>query len=155
MYNLCDLSPIIEAKIVKSEWILLDKAHILHKTMSPPKKSKPNQPSIMEMFGKTSSQSHSSSNDVADESKQNVLIDMVVSQVKNENGTEWTFLFDFDIHFIASGSQQIDIEDSVEIENASSSRASSAPTSRSGTPMETEDDCEDFDDDSSSIGSSG
>lgn len=123
--------------------------------MSPPKKRNPNQPSIMEMFGKRSSPLHSSLNDVADESKQNVLIDMVVSQVKNENGTEWIFLFDFDIHFIASGSQQIDFEDSVEIENASSSRASSAPTSRSGTSMETEDYYEDSDDDSASMGSSG
>lgn len=109
----------------------------------------------MEMFGKRSSPLHSSLNDVADESKQNVLIDMVVSQVKNENGTEWTFLFDFDIHFIASGSQQIDFEDSVEIENASSSRASSAPTSRSGTLTETEDYYEDSDADSASMGSSG
>lgn len=112
--------------------------------MSPPKKSKPNernQCSVADIFGLRSSELQSSSTDVVDESKQNVLVDMVVNQVKNENGTNWTLLFDFDIHFIASNSQQIDSEHGVEIQTESSSRASSAHTSRSGTPMETEDDC--------------
>lgn len=125
--------------------------------MSAPKKYKPNdptQPSIGDIFSRSisSCQLSSSSNDVVGESEQNVLIDMVVNQVKHKNGTEWIFLFDFDIHFIASSSQQFDSENIVEIENAPSSGASSAPTSRSGTPMEYEDDYEDSD---TASGSSG
>lgn len=124
--------------------------------MSAPKRSKPNdrtQPSIRDMFGNRSNRLQGSSSDVVnDESKQNILIDMVVDQVKSENGTDWTFLFNFDLHFVAPGSQLVDFEDDVEIENASSSRASSAATSRSGTPMEAD---VGSDGDTSSIGSTG
>lgn len=34
------------------------------------------------------------------QSKHKVLIDMELKRVKRENGINWTFLFDFDIHFL-------------------------------------------------------
>lgn len=121
--------------------------------MAPPKKNPrkedPNQQSISLMFKKKSNELENSLKSIGDtiESKQNVLIDMSVNQVKSENGTDWTILFDFDIHFTEQSSQQIDAERDVECESAPTSRASSATTSRAGTPMETED--EDYDGDNS------
>lgn len=104
----------------------------------PPKKIKlntdPNQRTIAFMFGNKPNEDEST--DVAPKSKQNVLIDMSVHQVKNETGIDWTIMFDFDIHFIDTSSQQIDSRRDVEIESA----GQSASTSRSATPMETEED---------------
>lgn len=124
--------------------------------MSQAKKSKSSEPkkdrsqrTIAQMFGEASSL-----NDDVDESKQNVLIEMIVNQVKNENGNDWTLLFDFDFHFLASNSQRIDSERDVEIDSTSTSRASSAPTSRSGSPMEIEDDDENSDSNTANTGSS-
>lgn len=115
--------------------------------MSVPKKRKPDQRSIEEMFSKSNeSDTASISTDVDNESKQDVRINMFVNQMKNANGMDWTILFDFNIHFIDPISQQIDSERNVEIE--------STPSSRSATPMETDYDGEDSESDGANISSS-
>lgn len=115
--------------------------------MSAPKKRKPDQRSIKDMFSQSNeSDTASVSTDVDNESKQNVLIDMFVNQMKNANGIDWTILFDFNIHFIGSISQQVDSERNVEID--------SAPSSRSATPMDTDYDGEDSESDAANFGSS-
>lgn len=121
--------------------------------MSPPKKPKPNegptQRSIIEMLGTRSSESGNSS--VCDESKQNVLVNMFVDEMKNENGNDWIFSFNFDTHFLASNSQHISLER--DVENETEPTSSSAATSRSSTPMDLE---QSFDsDDTASPSSSG
>lgn len=115
--------------------------------MAPPKKRKHDQWSIKDMFGQSNdSDTASVSTDVDNESKQNVQIDLCVNQMKNANGIDWTILFDFNIHFIGSISQQVDSERNVEIE--------SAPSSRSATPMNTDYDGEDSESDSVAVDSS-
>lgn len=115
----------------------------------PPNKIKlntdPNQRLIAFMFGKKPNELEDERTDDEHESKQNVLVDLSVQQVKNETGTDWTIMFNFDIHFIDTSSQQIDDGRDVEIESAS--------TPRTATPMETEGEGDDdIDEDSDSDG---
>lgn len=94
------------------------------------------------MFANQLIEDTSTSTTDAHESKQNFLIDFSTQQMKNKNGSDWTIMFNFDIHFIEL--QQIDYERDVEIESTS--------TSRTSTPMETEE--EDSEDDNDETGSS-
>lgn len=91
------------------------------------------------MFANQLIEDTSTSTTDAHESKQNFLIDFSTQQMKNKNGSDWTIMFNFDIHFIEL--QQIDYERDVEIESTS--------TSRTSTPMETEE--EDYSDKDSEV----
>lgn len=100
------------------------------------------------MFANQSIEDAGASTADAHESKQNFLIDLSTQQMKNKNGTDWTIMFNFYIHFIEL--QQIDYECDVEIESTTS-------TSRTSTPMETEEEDysdKDSEDDDDEIGSS-
>lgn len=112
----------------------------------PPKKRKlnadPNQRSVAFMFGKTPNELDDQCTDDTVESKQSVLIDLSMHQVKNEIGIDWTIMFNFDIHFIDARSQQIDSERDVDVQSA----GQSASTSATATPIESGDDDEDDDD---------
>lgn len=110
----------------------------------PPKKRKTGQPTILEMYGKKPSVSVSEgeSTGAQHESKQNILVDLSLQQVQNESGIDWTIWFNFDIHFIGTSSQQVDLASEVEIV----SPGLSASTSKTSTPIDTEDDNSDADD---------
>lgn len=88
----------------------------------PPKKRKPitdpNQRSVAFMFGKKPNELDDQCNDDTVESKQSVLIDLSMHQVKNEIGIDWTIMFNFDIHFIDARSQQIDSGRDVDVQSA-------------------------------------
>lgn len=84
----------------------------------------PKQLSLISMFAKKSKESESNtheSTEDAQESKQNVLVDLFAYQVKNEN--DWAIMFDLDFHFIDTSSQQINSKRDVEIDSAETTEA--------------------------------